>query len=69
MTIIKQDNAVYINGIMKQVDCSSLPENFWALQWYDTWGEIEYSGTPRPQNVMIQNIDAYKAYFVAWNKA
>lgn len=69
-TIIKQDNAVYINYVAKTVDCSALPMDFHALQWDSDlntgWIEkINIDGTVT--NEPINNIDAYQWYFDQWN--
>ena len=34
LSIIKSDNAVYVDGVIKIINLSSItPSNFWALQW------------------------------------
>lgn len=45
LTIVKEDNIVLVDGMAQSFDLSgySLPENFWALQWKDNAGEIEYT--------------------------
>lgn len=45
LTIVKEDNLVIVGGKEQTFDFSSysLPENFWALQWKDDVGEIEYN--------------------------
>lgn len=71
MTIIKQDNIVGVDGVFHKVDCSSLPENFCALQWYakEKYGEVEWVGNPKPQNTIIKKLDAYTQYFDLWDQA
>lgn len=59
VTIIKSDNAVYVDGHALGVDCSSLPPNFHALQWYGTWGEIEYNANGVHSNRRITDITPY----------
>ena len=68
LTIVKADNTVYIDGKARIVDCSSLPENFHALQWYEDelFGEIEMDGRPKPPNVEINNIQDYQSFIDAW---
>lgn len=70
VTIVKDDNTVGIDGVFLPVDCSGLPENFHALQWYEDkgYGEEEWDGNPRPVNTIISNIDKYQAFIDAWNK-
>jgi hypothetical protein len=44
LTFISGDRAVYINGVSySDIDLSScgIPSDVHALQWYDTYGEIE----------------------------
>lgn len=69
VTIVKEDNIVGIDGEFYTVDCSSLPANFHALQWYadDNAGEIEWTGRPKPSNTEIDNIDEYKTLIDAWH--
>jgi len=51
VTILKEDNMVYVDGKPLELDLSTItfPENFWALQWNSSSGHIEYN------NPMIQN--------------
>ena len=50
LTIIPSDKAIGINGeFISNIgeDLSWVPSNIHAVQWYDTWGEIEYNdGSP-----------------------
>ncbi len=66
-TIIKSDNHVYIDGQMMVVDCSSLPDDFHALQWDVEKGEgwIEYVNHVRP-NEPITDIEAYQNFITGW---
>lgn len=71
-TIIKDDNAVGVDGIFYTIDCSALAENFWALQWVGPTtgingeGEIEFRGKPKPPNQEITDLGPYYAYYEAW---
>lgn len=71
LTIIKPDNCVGIDGEFYTVDCSGLPDNFHALQWDGdvSVGEIEWSGRPKPQNTVIEELCQYSAYIDAWSAA
>jgi hypothetical protein len=56
LTIIPIDNAVYLNGICRaplDLTPCNIPENVHALQWYETEGEIEFTGKPKPPNEEI----------------
>ena len=72
VSVIKSDNAVYVDGIPMEVDCSWLPADFWALQWEaskdgtDGEGEIEYSGRPKPENKAITELGEYMKLVEAW---
>jgi hypothetical protein len=63
ITIIKNDNAVYLNGIIhSNLDLSFIPSNIHALQWKDTVGSIEYSEDSdgnKPHNDKIDNLPGW----------
>lgn len=45
LTIVTADNAVYVDGnSYSSLDLSNcgIPENVHALQWYDSYGEVEF---------------------------
>jgi hypothetical protein len=43
LTIIPVDGAVYVNGVSYTgLDLSFVPADVHALQWYDTYGELEF---------------------------
>lgn len=69
LTIIKDDNTVGIDGLFFEIDCSDLPSNFHALQWYEdnNQGEVEWKGTPKPQNTLITDLIEYQKYVDSWN--
>jgi hypothetical protein len=76
-TIIKDSNLVVVGGVGFSVDCSALPEDFHALQWEDTHGEIEFKMTrcthcgarSKKGNETISDVSPYKSYFDAWDVA
>ncbi len=39
--------------------------NIHAIQWYDTWGEVEYVGNPKPLNDLIHNDSILQPYLTA----
>jgi hypothetical protein len=56
LTIIPIDKKVIVDGVYKlplDLTTCEIPSNVWALQWYDTEGEIEFDGKPKPLNEMI----------------
>jgi hypothetical protein len=72
LTIIPSDKAVYKDGVMKawtapELDLSGcgIPSNCHALQWYDTYGEIEFDGNPRPPNEAITQLPQWALNCVA----
>lgn len=69
-TIIKNDNKVGVDGLFFDIDCSSLPANFHALQWNenDSVGEVEWTGNPRPENTIITSLGQYASFLDAWKK-
>ena len=43
VTIIVDDNIVYVDGVPRTVDCSQLAKDgIHAVQWYETFGEEEF---------------------------
>lgn len=59
LTIVPGDKAIYLDGTFLldiQQDWTWVPSNVHAIQWYDTWGEIEYNdGTPNEQIAELGN--------------
>lgn len=77
VTIIKDDNAVNIDGVRRSVDLTELPAGLHVVQWDGARGEIEYKtitcdhcGTrSRKMNEPINDIAPYQKYVDAWNVA
>jgi hypothetical protein len=77
VTIIKDDNAVIIDGVHHKVDCSALSADFHALQWDGTTGEIEYRTVrcdhcgvrSKKSNQAISDLAPYQKYVDAWHVA
>lgn len=71
LTIIPIDGAVYKDGYSYSgLDLSSVPANVHALQWYETEGEIEFSGRPKPQNEIITELPSWATEALnKWNEA
>lgn len=77
VTIIKDDNAVIVDGERYLVDCGDLPVAFHALQWDGTRGEIEYRVTrcehcgarSKKGNEIILDFSPYQKYKTAWRFA
>lgn len=77
VTIIRDDNAVIVDGVPHTVDCSALPTDFHALQWGGSKGEIEYRMTrcehcgarSKKGNVLLIDLSPYQTYVDAWRVA
>lgn len=74
MTIIREDNAVAIDGRFYTVDCSSVPADVHIVQWYGAVGEGEIEfvqpyGKPKPSAKRIKSITAYQTVIDLWNEA
>lgn len=67
LSIIKEDNHVYIDGQMMTVDCSSLPDDFHALQWDNEKGEgwVEPVGHNGP-NQKVTDLSPYQKFIDGW---
>jgi hypothetical protein len=75
VTIIKEDNIVTVDGESFTVDCSGLPVNFHALQWYGNHGEVEYAPFQverqwhKDPNITVADLALYQPYLDAWAAA
>lgn len=77
VTIVKDDNAVIVNGERHTVDCSSLPADFHALQWDGEHGEVEFMPTrcthcgarSKKGNAILSDVTPYQPYIDAWHAA
>lgn len=77
VTIVKDDNAVIVDGERHTVDCSTLPADFHALQWSGFAGEVEYSAMrcdhcgvrSKKGNAIISDLAPYQPYVDAWHVA
>jgi hypothetical protein len=72
MTIIPEDNVMTIEGQYKEVDLSSMDSSIHAVQWYNTWGEIEHKDpiTRRmTHNEEFTDISRFQSQIDAWNIA
>jgi hypothetical protein len=73
VTIINLDNSVAINGkTYKDLDFTGFPDNIHAIQWYSTYGEIEYvvgDDGVKPPNQKIQSLEPYQNVLDKWEEA
>ena len=74
LTIINEDNAVYVDGICRIVDLlkCGIPSNVHALQWNETAGWIEFKDNPdgtKPANEPITVLpDWANSCVTVWNE-
>lgn len=68
ITVIVEDKTVIINGVLKQPLDFTIDSTIHAVQWYDTWGEIEYVTTRegKPQNEQFEDISLLQSAIDAW---
>jgi len=65
MTIIPVDSRVSIDGYsIDGLDLSWIPENIHAVQWYDTYGEVELVTTE--PNIVITELGIYEQAIPLW---
>lgn len=68
-TAVKEDNLVIIDGVgFSGIDMSSMPANFWAVQWYGNAGEEERIDpeTKVKTNVPIHELSPYQSLIDQW---
>lgn len=76
LTIIADDKTISIDQQnISPVEMPQLDSAIHAVQWYDTWGEVEFrtaltDGVPtKPANQTITDIAPYQWAVAAWNEA
>lgn len=69
VTVIVDDNTIYVNGFAQICDLSGMPDFIKAMQWYGDYGEIEFreekDGTRQP-NKRVTDFGEFKKYIDAW---
>jgi hypothetical protein len=69
LTIIKSDGTVIVDGhAIIGMDLSFLPKNVHAVQWYDTYGEVEIKNEYGKvvENIAITSIEPYQQAIDLW---
>lgn len=67
VTIVKDDNAVGVDGVFRPVDLTGMEPDVRAIQWHGESGHKEhYSDIP---NTEIDTIGAVQAFIDLWNAA
>jgi hypothetical protein len=73
LTIIPEDKVVTLNGeSYNNIDLSFLDNSIHAIQWYETFGEIEYKDLVTGKmtlNEEIVDISPYQQAIDLWNSA
>lgn len=77
LTIIPVDGAVYVDGVsFIGLDLSFVPTNIHALQWYDTYGELEFKRSfvdgnlVHPENEIVSELPSWaNDAKVVWDNA
>jgi len=71
VSIIKDDGTVVKDGVAYTgLDLSALPNDFHALQWYDSNGDLETKdGNSNPINTDISDFSPYQFCLDAWSAA
>lgn len=71
LTIVVPDKSVYVDGVCEyNLSWDGTPLNVHALQWYDTFGDIEFNdGTPNEDIEELPEwaINAQEAWYAAAN--
>jgi len=68
LIIIPGDNFISIDGqgfLNIEQDLSWIPQNVHAVQWYDTWGEVEYNDGS--QNERIEELGIFEQAIEDYN--
>ena len=66
-TYIKTDKIIGINGIFLTIDNSSFNQEVDAIQWYDTYGEIEFINRQERNNEFFEDINYIQSLIDFWN--
>jgi len=61
VTVIREDGFISVDGEgYHGIDLTSMGST-WAIQWYETWGEVE-DNNPTTPNVRIEDISIIQPY-------
>jgi hypothetical protein len=76
VSIVPVDGAVSVDGVgFGNLDLSSVSPSVHAVQWYDTYGVVEFKeffldgGVTKPQNQLIVSFSEYEPVLVLWQEA
>ena len=76
VTIVPADGAVSIDGVgFGGLDLSTISTAIHAVQWYDTYGEVEFKdffvggAIVKPENQLITSFSEYEPVIALWQTA
>lgn len=67
LTYIKEDNIIGINGIFHHIDNIIFDPEISAIQWYETYGEIEYFNKNEKTNKTFTDETYISSLIDLWN--
>jgi hypothetical protein len=67
LTYIKSDKSIGIDGAFLTVDNSSFDQEVDAIQWYNTYGEIEFLNRQQRNNEIFEDINYIQPLIDLWN--
>ena len=67
LTYIKSDKSIGIDGAFLTIDNSSFDQEVDAIQWYDTYGEIEFLNRQQRNNEIFEDINYIQPLIDLWN--
>lgn len=72
LTVITLDDIIVIDGVGKKVNLSNIDQSYHAIQWYDTYGEIEIKDPitqKMVENRVIDSIEFLEPFITLWENA
>jgi hypothetical protein len=66
-TYVRADKVVGIDGKYLNIDNSSFDQEVDAIQWYETYGEIEFINRQERCNETFEDIDYIQPLIDLWN--
>ena len=65
-TYVKQDKVVGIDGKFLRIENLEFDSQVDAIQWYETWGEIEFVNRQERNNEKFEDISYIEPLINAW---
>jgi hypothetical protein len=67
-TYVKDDKLVGIDGDFLEIDNSNFDQEVHAIQWYDTYGEIEFTNYQERNNEIFEDISYIQPLIDLWTE-